>query len=288
MKVFVSWSGSVAKEIASAISRYLELIVPGVECFVSSDEIEKGSRWSSAIAQQLQDSDYGILILTKENIAAPWLFFEAGALSKSLDRGRVAPILFNITVADIASTPLGQFQSAFFAREEVGRLCRELAKAGQVDDPEKIQSYFEKFWPDLDQAVTKALGANPRVDVSKDPVEQTLREFNRRLASISAQLSRPELVLPIEYLSRAILHANDKEGVVAKLSGHIFECEQVIDEIGSALSYLDLNDIEELRDFVGAVEGVTAGFQSLEDKSRSPDSGSLFETHMLASKAEPR
>lgn len=277
MKVFVSWSGDVAREIASQLSRYLDLIVPGLECFVSSDEIQKGDRWSTAIAQQLQDSHYGVLLLTKDNLAAPWLFFEAGALSKSLDRGRVAPILFDVTVAEVASTPLGQFQSAFFTRDDMSRLCLELGKAGEISDLDKIQNYFEKFWPDLEEAVGKALGVSRRTEIAKDPVEQALREFNRRLSSIANHLSKPEAVLPIEYLSRALLHANDKDGVVAKMDDHIEECEKIISEIEEAVRYLDTNDIEETRDFVSTVETAIAGFSTLKEKSMPQSGGGLFD-----------
>ena len=42
-------------------------------------------------ATELENSTFGILCVTKDNINAPWLSFEAGALSKTMDKSFVSP-----------------------------------------------------------------------------------------------------------------------------------------------------------------------------------------------------
>lgn len=68
---------------------------------VSSEDIDKGARWSTDIAKELEDSTFGILCVTKENLEAPWLSFKAGALSKTMEKSFVTPFLFDIKRSEV-------------------------------------------------------------------------------------------------------------------------------------------------------------------------------------------
>jgi hypothetical protein len=48
---------------------------------MSQDDIETGSGWLARIKNELEATSYGIICLTPQNLDAPWLHFEAGALS---------------------------------------------------------------------------------------------------------------------------------------------------------------------------------------------------------------
>ena len=45
---------------------------------------------------ELNETGYGIMVITPDNFDKPWLHFEAGAISKSVDKAYVSPFLFNI------------------------------------------------------------------------------------------------------------------------------------------------------------------------------------------------
>jgi hypothetical protein len=53
---------------------------------MSAEEIGKGERWSINLAKELESSNFGLVCLTPENVNAPWLHFEAGAILKSQTR----------------------------------------------------------------------------------------------------------------------------------------------------------------------------------------------------------
>src|SRR4051794_33907999 len=109
MKVVISWSGQLSHGVALALRDWLPSVIQSIEPFVSSEDIDKGARWSSDIPKELEDSSFGILCIPTQNLDAPWVNFEAGALSKSLERSRVAPFLFGVDRTDVKG-PLLQFQ----------------------------------------------------------------------------------------------------------------------------------------------------------------------------------
>ena len=44
---------------------------------MSEEDTDKGAHWSSTIRRELEQSAFGIVILTAENIDSTWLHFEA-------------------------------------------------------------------------------------------------------------------------------------------------------------------------------------------------------------------
>lgn len=96
LKVFISWSGEESHKVALVLREWLPSVIQSITPYVSSEDIDKGTRWASDIAGELDESSFGILCVTKDNLNAPWLNFEAGALGKSVDKSRVCPFLFRI------------------------------------------------------------------------------------------------------------------------------------------------------------------------------------------------
>lgn len=151
MKVFISWSGNKSHKVALVFREWLPSVIQSLEPYVSSEDIDKGARWSSDIAKELEDSTFGILCVTKENLYAPWLSFEAGALSKTMDKSFVTPFLFDIKRSEV-NGPILQFQSTVFEKDDIKKLIHTLNKAcGENGIAEAmLDKEFEVWYPTLE------------------------------------------------------------------------------------------------------------------------------------------
>ncbi len=110
MNIFLSWSGEQSKRIAELFNSWLPSVIQSINTFYSSNDIAKGKKWDYELSRSLDSCNFGIIILTKENITAPWIMFEAGALAKNIDTGRVCTFLFDIKDTDVVG-PLASFQN---------------------------------------------------------------------------------------------------------------------------------------------------------------------------------
>src|SRR4030081_1653296 len=83
--VFISWSGERSRRAAEALRGWLRIVLQNAKPWMSDTDIEKGSRGLDEVSRALEGMKVGIICLTPENLAAHWILFEAGALSKFLD-----------------------------------------------------------------------------------------------------------------------------------------------------------------------------------------------------------
>lgn len=156
MKVFISWSGDKSHKVATIFREWLPLVIQSLEPYVSSEDIDKGARWSTDIAKELTDSTFGILCVTKDNLNAPWLCFEAGALSKTIEKSYVSPFLFDIRRSEIDG-PILQFQSTIFEKNDIKKLVTTLNTAcgDSGISSERLEKSFDVWYPTLEKSLTE-------------------------------------------------------------------------------------------------------------------------------------
>jgi len=150
VKVFLSWSGDLSRDMAIALHDWLPCVIQTLNPYVSAKDIHKGDRWLIEVSKELEKAAFGILCITPDNLDKPWLHFEAGALSKSVDTSRVIPLLLGVHVSDVEG-PLAQFQAASVERNEMRDLLVSLNSAAESPLPDAVlESSFTKWWPDLE------------------------------------------------------------------------------------------------------------------------------------------
>lgn len=178
MRVFISWSGDRSRRLAESIRGWLPHVLQNVETYFSPDDIDKGSRWSASLAQELEACQVGLICLTRENLEAPWIMFEAGALAKRFDVSRVCPLLFGVRPADLKG-PLAQFQCSAFDKAEMEAVVRTINSAlGSSGLKEEIlHRTCDRWWRDLELPV-RAILDEPVHDtpsrLDRDIVEEIL------------------------------------------------------------------------------------------------------------------
>lgn len=149
LRVFISWSKAVSRELAIVLRDWLPDVIQELKPWMSNEDIEKGARWAVEIGAQLEHHDQGILCITTENQQEPWLNFEAGALAKSLDEGRVRPVLLGLAKSDVVG-PLAQFQATIADdRDDMSKFIRSL-NGGCTDsiDVVRLTRSFDRTWDD--------------------------------------------------------------------------------------------------------------------------------------------
>jgi len=157
-KVFISWSGELSKKLAEEIRIWLPGVLQFVKPYFTPNDIEKGTRWSTDIAAELESSNAGIICLTKDNLNKPWILFEAGALSKNFGKANVCTILFNLDSSDF-SGPLTSFQATKFDKAGFKKLLTTVNNTGGESklDSAVLNDVFEMWWPKLEQKVKDIL-----------------------------------------------------------------------------------------------------------------------------------
>jgi TIR domain len=188
--IFLSWHGTLSHEVAKVLSIWLRNVIQGASVFLSSSQIKKGSRWSRDLAEQLEKSTFGIICVTAGNSEAPWLNFEAGALSKTLDV-RVAPLLIDLEPGDFQG-PLTQFQTTSFTAEDILDLVRSINSSSSEAVPENnLEASFRHFWPELEMQI-EALRSHSRAPARqhREPTDvlQEILEISRQQAAALATI----------------------------------------------------------------------------------------------------
>ena len=189
MKVFLSWSGARSHKIALVFRDWLPSVIQEIVPYVSSEDIDKGARWSTDIAKELSDSKFGLLCVTRENINAPWLTFEAGALSRTIDKAFVSPFLFDIKRSEVDG-PILQFQSTIFEEDDLRKLITTLNKACDKEglSTERLNKAFGVWYPTLKKDLEKLRDADPEEqegDGESEPPNSRTQEILEEILELS-------------------------------------------------------------------------------------------------------
>jgi hypothetical protein len=97
--------------------------------------------------------------LTPDNLEAPWVNFESGALSKHAKDSAVWTLLLGGVQIDDIKGPLSQFQHTVFEKEDIFNLIKSINHAhGEAkQDETRLRTIFDKFWwTELEKKVNDA------------------------------------------------------------------------------------------------------------------------------------
>jgi hypothetical protein len=191
MKVFITWSGERAKKIAEAFRQWLPSVIQSVDPWMSEADIRAGARWQAELNGQLEQTDYGIVVLTPESLSAPWIHYEAGALAKKVDTGAVCPYLVDISERTTVVGPLAQFHSKLANEKETFDLIKAINQRVErkLDDALLKDTFTKLFWPRLEKAINDSLSAAPTEQRASRSPNDLLEEILEKVRSLDRQLA---------------------------------------------------------------------------------------------------
>jgi len=204
MKVFISWSGEQSHHVAKALRDWLPSVLQHVDPWVSSEDIDKGSRWITEIGNELEAARFGIICLVPENLREPWINFEAGAMARSIDAARVSPFLVGLDRSAVQG-PLAQFQSTVFDREDVRKLVHSINRTS--DSPiaaDRLDRTFDLCWPGLAQELEQLARSEAEAAAAAEPPETATKLKDKQLEILVLLAKNPGAYPPVEFIANSI------------------------------------------------------------------------------------
>ena len=208
MNVFISWSGDRSRRVAASIAEWLPRVLQATKPW-TSESIEKGVRWAPTVAERLNASPVGIICVTPENRAAPWLLFETGAIARTPD-ARVWTYLLDLAKTEVKN-PLAQFQASLANEDDTWDMVRSInAATADKKIEENVARYaFDASWPAFSEnlkviAAEEPEGGKVAKDAKRSVEEmvQELLEGQRRIERAERQRLEPPTVGPLIRMTR--------------------------------------------------------------------------------------
>jgi hypothetical protein len=155
MKVFLGWSEDRSRLAAVAFKSWIEEVLQCVEPWMSPD-IEKGANWPAELSSRLDTTYVGVVFLTQDNLASPWLHFEVGALAKT-KIGRACVVLLDVAPLDVKG-PLSLYQHTMCTEDDMLRLVQNLRTWAESENERVISTHalevvFKRSWPALERSL---------------------------------------------------------------------------------------------------------------------------------------
>ncbi len=186
--VFISWSGERSRVLAQKLREWIPRVVQAARPWMSEADIEKGSRGLNELTKALYTMKVAVACLTPDNLEAPWLLFEAGALSKTIDdSNRLCTYLLDGLQPQDIKPPLGMFQATRATKEDSKKLIQTI-NLSVSDEPlrqEDLDEIFEAMWPSLEATINSLplLPSAKTIKRSSDDILAEILEIVRAFAS---------------------------------------------------------------------------------------------------------
>jgi hypothetical protein len=198
MKVFISWSGDLSRQVAHLLREWISDVLQGVDVWCSTEDIERGSQWFGDIGKTLEETNVGIVCITRENKDAPWILFESGALSKGLSTSRVTPLLIDIAPTDL-TPPLSMFNATAPTKNSMMDLIKMINKQRKETalPDNKVETSFEMWWSKFEipfNNIRKSLV--PKKPPTRRPIEDMVDEILETVRSLQMQMQHQSFSEP--------------------------------------------------------------------------------------------
>lgn len=248
MKIFLSWSGETSKSLAEKFNEWLPNVLQYVVPYFSKHDIKLGDRWAGNLEKSLDEHDFGLIFVTQSNVNAPWINFEAGALSKNL-RSKLVPILWESDIAILNNSPLTQFQLAKkINKENMRNLILEINDSNEKEfklSNEVVEKSFNKWWEELEKELKNIPSSDEtNIVTKKNKDEKILFEIASKVDNLYRNqntVSNKEILDAVDRMGKSVERISNR---IRRVNGRLIRTS-IVDEYSDEYSK-ENNDIIEL------------------------------------------
>lgn len=166
--VFLSWSGPRARAMAEALHGFLRRVIQSARPFHSDKDIAAGDFGDPEIRAALKTVVFAIVCCTPENVTAPWLNYEAGAIAERLE-GCTAPLILGSKPEALDRSPIFRLQAREADKSGTLFVVQSLnAKLPQPLPDDILTEAFDTHWVKLEET-WRAIPAPATTPPSRDP-----------------------------------------------------------------------------------------------------------------------
>lgn len=271
MKVFIGWSGSVSHFVGKTLQWWLPMVDPGLDPWISSVDIAKGTAWRNELDGALVDSDTqaGIFCVTPDNASTVWMYWEAGYLFGR--QKKVCPYAFGFENASELGEPWASLQVTVHGRDDTKKLLHMLCDL-HSGKRESLEYVFEKSWDEFKEKLKKA----PAIESKSTPRprEDKMSEILERLRNIEARcFSEPR---------RSQGPSSPVAGATSR-SGLPFDptlLEKMRESLGASSSELaGSSELERLKNYFDS-SAASAALEGLNEAMNSPELRQIVKAQM--------
>lgn len=178
MDLLLTWSGTPSHDIASFFRDWLPQVVPGIQPWISSQDIAKGKKWFEELTAQMSKTNISITFITPGNVRSPWVFYEIGFIAAKMENGIVCPYLIGVDGDLVKDSPIGQLQWTNSNKDDTLLLIQSINKelGGKGHNPQLIEGNFNSQWPRLKRALEKVVATSPPVIAEVTETEPSIEE----------------------------------------------------------------------------------------------------------------
>jgi len=206
IRLFLSWSGNRSKELASIFKKYITDLFPDSDIYYSGDEIRGGEKWRTNIESGLNNRNFSIIFLTESNLQSKWIYFEAGALSKSLPTTKIQPFLYGLKVGSI-SEPLSSYQARELDRNSILQTLYDINSLNiHPVSQDILDRNFNRLWSEMEEdlkRVSEIDDDHEDAEINDSPILNQGEQVSEILRLLRQNLkSEPDTIVPPKTFSK--------------------------------------------------------------------------------------
>jgi hypothetical protein len=126
MNLLITWSKPQSKTVALALHSWLPTVLPGIEPWMSSKDIDKGKDWFRELQSVLSEARLCLISVTPDNVRSPWIYYEVGAIAAKDPDVLICPYLVGVSPSMLSDGPLGKWQCTVAEEDDTWELIKSL------------------------------------------------------------------------------------------------------------------------------------------------------------------